>query len=126
MYFDHKRRTDPDFRKALKRESRRQQRIAKEEAETQGKQQKEEIKRTVEEALAEGFPTDLEEKEAFFMQQIGQGEAIAGSGTLSLRTNTPIMITKDSSRFGSNWSGLVLLQGFESLPRAQGFGHHLR
>lgn len=83
VYFDHRRRTDPEFRKALKRQARRQARIAKEEAEIQGKQQQEEIKRTVEEALDEGFPTDLEEREAFFMQQISQGEALAADGSHS-------------------------------------------
>ncbi|KIW60556.1 hypothetical protein PV05_00763 [Exophiala xenobiotica] len=81
VYFDYKRRNDPDFRKALKKESRRQARIAKEEAEVQGKRQKEEIKQAVQEAIEEGFPTDVEEKEAFFMQQIAQGEALAGDGS---------------------------------------------
>jgi len=81
VYFDHKRRTDPGFRKALKRESKRQARIAKEEAEIQGKQQQEEIKHAVDETLKEGFPTDLEEREAFFMQQIAQGEAMSSDGS---------------------------------------------
>lgn len=81
VYFDYKRRNDPEFRKALKRESRRQAKIAKEEAEIQGKQQKEEIKAAVQEAIEEGFPTDVEEREAFFMQQIAQGEALAGDGS---------------------------------------------
>ncbi|KAK5049058.1 hypothetical protein LTR84_005480 [Exophiala bonariae] len=81
VYFDYKRRNDPEFRKALKRESRRQAKIAKEEAEIQGKQQREEIKAAVQEAIEEGFPTDVEEREAFFMQQIAQGEALAGDGS---------------------------------------------
>jgi len=81
VYFDYRRRNDPEFRKALKRESRRQARIAKEEAETQGKQQREDIKAAVQEAIEEGFPTDIEEKEAFFMQQIAQGEALAGDAS---------------------------------------------
>ena len=80
VYFDYRRRNDPEFRKALKRESRRQARIAKEEKEIQGKQQREEIKNAVQEAIEEGFPSDIEEKEAFFMQQIAQGEALAGDG----------------------------------------------
>lgn len=81
IYFDYRRRNDPDFRKQLKRESRRQARLAKEAAEEQGKQQKEEIKTAVREAIEEGFPTDLEEKEAYFMQQIAQGEQLSGEGT---------------------------------------------
>jgi import receptor subunit TOM20 len=89
VYFDYKRRNDPEFRKALKRESRRQARIAKEEAEIQGKQQREEIKTAVQEAIEEGFPTDIEEKEAFFMQQIAQGEALAGDGILQRLVHPP-------------------------------------
>ncbi|ETI21405.1 hypothetical protein G647_07752 [Cladophialophora carrionii CBS 160.54] len=81
VYFDYRRRNDPEFRKALKRESRRQARLAKEEAEVQGKQKREDIKAAVQEAIEEGFPTDIEEKEAFFMQQIAQGEALAGDGS---------------------------------------------
>lgn len=46
----------------------------------QGKRQKEEIKAAVREALEEGFPSDLEEREAYFMQQIAQGEQMAGEG----------------------------------------------
>jgi MAS20 protein import receptor len=82
-YFDHKRRTDPGFRKALKRESRRQAKLAKEEAEIQEQQQETEIKQAVEEAIEEGFPKDLEEREAFFMQQIASGEQLAGEGALT-------------------------------------------
>ncbi|ETN41622.1 uncharacterized protein HMPREF1541_03558 [Cyphellophora europaea CBS 101466] len=77
VYFDYRRRNDPEFRRALKKESRRQARMQKEAAEVQGKQQKEEIKAAVREAIEEGFPTDLEEREAFFMQQIAQGEQLA-------------------------------------------------
>jgi len=65
----------------LKREARRQARKAKEETEAQGKQQREEIKAAVQDAQDEGFPTDIEEKEAFFLQQISQGEAMANDGT---------------------------------------------
>lgn len=79
-YFDYKRRNDVNFRKALKRESKRQARVAREEAEIQGKQQREEIQIAVQEAIEEGFPTDIEEREAFFMQQIAQGETLAGDG----------------------------------------------
>lgn len=76
VYFDHKRRTDPDFRKALKRESRREARVAKEQAEAQGEEQKQAIKNAVDEAKEEGFPTDVEEKEAYFMNEVGQGEVM--------------------------------------------------
>lgn len=83
VYFDYRRRNDPEFRKTLKKESRRQAKLQKEEAEVQGQRYKEEIKAAVREALEEGFPTDLEEREAFFMQQIAQGEQIAAEGELT-------------------------------------------
>jgi MAS20 protein import receptor len=34
----------------------------------------------VEETLEEGFPTDLEEREAYFMSQISQGEEMSSNG----------------------------------------------
>jgi import receptor subunit TOM20 len=85
VYFDYQRRNNPDFRKALKRDAKRQARKAKEEDEALGKQQKAEIKAAIEEALEEGFPTDIEEKEAFFLQQISQGEAMANDGKFRIR-----------------------------------------
>ena len=82
VYFDHKRRTDPEFRKALKRESRREARAAKEKAEAKGEEQKEVIKNAVNEAKEEGFPTDVEDKEAYFMNEVGQGEVLCQDSTL--------------------------------------------
>ncbi|MCJ1275757.1 hypothetical protein MMC21_003560 [Puttea exsequens] len=76
VYFDHKRRSDPDFRKALKRESRREARVAKEQAEAEGEEQKAAIRKAVAEAREEGFPEDVEDKEAYFMNEVGQGEIL--------------------------------------------------
>ncbi|MCJ1397736.1 hypothetical protein MMC11_000932 [Xylographa trunciseda] len=81
IYFDHKRQTDPEFRKALKRESRREARIARTQAEAQGAQQKEAIKAAVEAAKEEGFPTDVEDKEAFFMTEVARGEGLCQDGS---------------------------------------------
>lgn len=124
VYFDYKRRNDPEFRKALKRESRRQARIAKEEAEIQGKQQREEIKSAVQEAIDEGFPTDIEEKEAFFMQQIAQGEALAGDGTFTMVHFVQLALTY--FRIGPYRCGFVLLQGLEGLSRTLLVDRYLR
>ena len=82
VYFDHKRRTDPEFRKALKRESKRQQRVAKEEAAAGEAKQKEAIKTAFNEAKDEGFPTDVEEREAFFMSEVAKGEQLVQEGEL--------------------------------------------
>ena len=83
IYFDHKRRTDPEFRKALKRESRREARVAKEQAEAQGAQQKEAINTAVAQAKEEGFPTDVEDKEAYFMTEVARGETLCQDGMRS-------------------------------------------
>ncbi len=55
--------------------------MAKEAKEVEGKQQKEAIKQAVEEAQEEGFPSDIEEREAFFMTEVAEGEARNGEGT---------------------------------------------
>lgn len=80
VYFDHKRQTDPEFRRSLKRHNRRLARAVKEEAEAQGAKQREEIKKAVQQAKDEGFPADLEEKEAYFMSQVAKGEALCAEG----------------------------------------------
>ncbi|KAL3486391.1 mitochondrial outer membrane translocase complex, subunit Tom20 domain-containing protein [Aspergillus germanicus] len=82
VYFDHKRQTDPEFRKSLKRNNRRLARAVKEEAEAQGAQWRENIKKAVQQAKDEGFPTDLEEKEAYFMSQVAKGESLCAEDKL--------------------------------------------
>ena len=79
-YFDNKRRNDPEFRKALKKESKRTQRAAKEEADHQGAEQKKLIREAVAAANEEGFPKDPEEVEAYFMQEVAQGEGMVQKG----------------------------------------------
>lgn len=64
----------------MKRESRKEARVAKEEAEAQGTQQREAIKAAIREAREEGFPTDVEEKEAYFMSEVGRGESLCQDG----------------------------------------------
>lgn len=80
IYFDHKRRTDPNFRKQLKKESKRQAKAAKEEAEAHNERQKEVIKAVVVEAKEDGFPVDVEEKEAYFMSEVARGEGLSSEG----------------------------------------------
>ena len=80
VYFDYRRRTDPDFRKMLKRESKKQARAAKEEAEAQGAQQKKAIREAVDKANEDGFPRDPEEVEAYFMQEVARGEGLCQEG----------------------------------------------
>lgn len=79
-YFDHKRQTDPEFRKSLKRNNKRLAKAVKEEVEAQGAEQREVIKQAVQRAKEEGFPTDLEEKESYFMNQVAKGEGLCQDG----------------------------------------------
>ena len=60
----------------MKRESRREARAAKEQEEAQGEEQKRAIKNAVDQAQEDGFPTDVEDKEAYFMNEVGQGEML--------------------------------------------------
>ena len=76
VYFDYRRRHDVAFRRALKRESRKQAKEARSEAETSKKQERQEIRSMVDEANEEGLPTDADEKEGYFMQEVGQGEVL--------------------------------------------------
>ncbi len=54
--------------------------MAKEAKETEGKQQRDAIKQAVEDAQEEGFPSDIEEREAFFMSEVARGEQLNGEG----------------------------------------------
>jgi import receptor subunit TOM20 len=76
-------RTDPSFRKQIRKERKRQARLAKEEAEQEKSNTRAAIRNAVRDAQAEGFPTDVEEKEAYFMQEVSRGEGLSGDGRIS-------------------------------------------
>lgn len=117
IYFDHRRRTDVEFRKALKRDSRREARVAKDEAEAEGAQQKAAIKAAVRGACEEGFPTDVEEREAYFMNEISRGEGLSQDGQLCHATFEPPRSTDQNlCRLGSNRGSAMFLQSSQSLP----------
>ncbi|KAI1422410.1 mitochondrial import receptor subunit tom-20 [Xylaria sp. FL1777] len=77
LYFDYQRRANPDFRKNLRREERRQARAEKEEAVAQTKQKRRGIQASVDAAIEEGFPTGVNEKEQYFMEYVQQGEVLS-------------------------------------------------
>ncbi|KAH7328111.1 mitochondrial outer membrane translocase complex, subunit Tom20 domain-containing protein [Stachybotrys elegans] len=81
VYFDYKRRNEAEFRRNLRRNERRQARVEKEEAEQSTKQFRAAIHAKVDEAKEEGIPTDLEEREAYFKEQMGIGEALSADPT---------------------------------------------
>ncbi|KAI0106255.1 mitochondrial import receptor subunit tom-20 [Nemania sp. FL0031] len=77
VYFDYQRRKNPDFRKTLRREERRQARAEKEEAVALSKEKRRAIQAAVDAALEEGFPAGVNEKEQYFMEFVQQGELLA-------------------------------------------------
>ncbi|KXJ92261.1 mitochondrial outer membrane translocase complex, subunit Tom20 domain-containing protein [Microdochium bolleyi] len=77
VYFDYQRRANPEFRKNLHRESRRQARAEKEKNAVANKQKSQEVHAVVDDAIEEGFPTGVNEKEQFFMDHVQQGELLA-------------------------------------------------
>lgn len=91
VYFDYQRRTQADFRRNLRRNERRQARVQKEEAEASTQRQRAAIKGLVDEAKDEGFPAGVEEREAFFNEQVMAGEVLSQdrmsiSGPLTSKT----------------------------------------
>ena len=115
LYFDHRRRSDPEFRKALKRDSRREARAAKEEADAQGAQQRQAIEVAVREARDEGFPTDVSEKEGYFMNEVSQGEVLCQDGRSSVGLWMRLRLLRPASREQTNRRSTLLLQGTQGL-----------
>lgn len=81
FYFDYKRRNDPEFRKALKRDKKRHAKSQKAQAEAAHAEQRRLLVAAVRDAQMEGFPTDVEEKEAYFMSEVAQGEGLCQEGS---------------------------------------------
>ncbi|KAK4080189.1 hypothetical protein Trihar35433_1294 [Trichoderma harzianum] len=77
VYFDYKRRKDSEFRRNLRRNERKQVRAEKEEAEASTQRLRGLIKAKVDEAKEEGFPVGVEEREAFFNEQVMTGEMLS-------------------------------------------------
>jgi len=81
VYFDHRRRSDPEFRRSLKKQAKKVSKESQLNARASERAQKEKIRNLVLEANAEGFPTDPEETEQYFMQEVAQGEASSTNGS---------------------------------------------
>ncbi|CAN8102362.1 unnamed protein product [Discula destructiva] len=84
VYFDHARRSKPEFRRQLRRSERKQARAAKVEAEVETLYQRAAIQESVDEAKLEGFPTSVEEKEAYFLDQVTMGEQLGADPARAL------------------------------------------
>ncbi|GMG20020.1 unnamed protein product [Ambrosiozyma monospora] len=78
VYFDYQRRHNPEFRKSILRTKRRATKKAKLEAEQDKTKKLEELKEKLNESLiVEPLPTELAEKENFFLNQVTVGEQLA-------------------------------------------------
>lgn len=86
VYFDYNRRADADFRRNLRRNERRQARAEKEEAEASTKRQRDAVKNRVDEAKEEGFPSGVEEREAYFNEQVMTGEMLSNDPSKAIES----------------------------------------
>ncbi|KAG7138632.1 Mitochondrial import receptor subunit tom20 like protein [Verticillium longisporum] len=77
FYFDYQRRVNANFRRDLRRNERKQHRAEKEEAQLETVRQRQAIAQAVVQAKEEGFPEDVEGREAYFLQQVSEGETLA-------------------------------------------------
>lgn len=66
--------------------------MSKEAKEVAGKRQQEVIKQAVEDAQEEGFPTDIEEREAYFMKEVAEGESKIGDGTYRSKSRSTYLM----------------------------------
>jgi len=60
----------------LRRNERRMARVHKDQAVAEQQAQRQAMRRAVDDAKEEGFPTSSDEKEAYFLEQVQQGEAL--------------------------------------------------
>ncbi|KAI5960300.1 TOM20 [Candida pseudojiufengensis] len=83
IYFDYQRRNSPNFRKSLKKNQLKQKKL-KEKQENESKQSKLENVKTalMEDLVKNPIPTDLNEREQFFMEQVAIGEQKSKSNSL--------------------------------------------
>ncbi|KAM0328082.1 hypothetical protein ACHAQA_005485 [Verticillium albo-atrum] len=81
VYFDYQRRANANFRRDLRRNERKQHRAEKEEAQLETVRQRQAIALAVVQAKEEGFPEDVEGREAYFLQQVSEGETLAADPT---------------------------------------------
>lgn len=90
MYFDYKRRNDTEFRKSLKKAAVKQTKVEKAAAEKSAQDLQLALKAAVLEANieVEAFKrsvTGAEQGEAYFMQNVGNGEVLASMGAFIVK-----------------------------------------
>ena len=81
VYFDYRRRTDPNLRKMLKKERKKLSKLDQESAKAAENDHKVRVERAVQMAKEEGFPSDSEETEHYFMEQVTLGEQMISTNS---------------------------------------------
>ncbi|KAL1889923.1 mitochondrial import receptor subunit tom20 [Ceratocystis pirilliformis] len=84
IYFDYMRRGSSEFRRSLRRNERRKARAERDEADAAVVQRRQRVKIALMQALAQGFPTDVAQKEAYFMEHVGTGEQLSADPSQAL------------------------------------------
>ncbi|KAI7863074.1 mitochondrial outer membrane translocase complex, subunit Tom20 domain-containing protein [Spinellus fusiger] len=80
VYFDYSRRSDPDFRKRLRRERRLASKATKESEEKSQLKKMALVEHVIVAASKETYPVSLEDKEQYFITKIAEGEALCEKG----------------------------------------------
>ncbi|SPO22474.1 related to mitochondrial import receptor subunit TOM20 [Ustilago trichophora] len=82
IYFDHRRRTDPAFRKSLRKESKKSTKADKKAAAQRAQQEDGFIQELLAEVRAPGtFPAGVEEREQYFLKYVSAGEQLFAMGS---------------------------------------------
>lgn len=80
VYFDHKRRHDPEFRRQIKREQKRLSSLERERAREAQQGDKQLLADAHKRAKVEPLPTSPEDREQAFMQEVAKGEQLYAGG----------------------------------------------
>lgn len=76
----------------MRRNERRMARVHKDQAAAEQQAQRQAMRQAVDDAKDEGFPTSSDEKEAYFLEQVQQGEAL-GADREPLPSHVKVKIT---------------------------------
>ncbi|KAI9891072.1 MAG: hypothetical protein M1814_003271 [Vezdaea aestivalis] len=87
VYFDHRRRSDVEFRKSLKREQRQAARVLREEAAAESNRARDQIRKRIKQFKEEELSDmSIEQREKLFMEYVSEGEQLSQEGSDDLQS----------------------------------------
>ncbi|KAJ5783256.1 hypothetical protein N7457_005030 [Penicillium paradoxum] len=121
VYFDYKRQSDPAFRKSLKKNNKKVEQTVKQEAEAGAAARVADLKNALEQVKRNGeLPTDLEEKESFFMTQVALGESLCASeGKSNLPSLDPGSTLRDRAAGSQVEAAIAFWKALKVYPQPQ-------